>query len=328
MWKRRERGAGEVLARPSYLFNNFSAGDRHMAYASSKEVLAVPVRGGEAHKIPLPRRKVLMGLRHVRVGGFPEPLVALSGDFGLQIWEEDGSRMVAGIGLDGLLPGASGPADEVTGFAKGIGALPDTNQVAVGLSNGETKLLALSSMGSLSVCRTLQQHASVVGCVDCDGPSLATGAEDGEVAVWRVGEGHAPAGLFANDGDMVTCLRTCASEASCIAGFYTGRIRIYRLDAMELSVVVNAHSRALTGLAVAESGREFASVSEDQVLSVWSAPDYGAGDAQAESVELIFADRAVNNLVVGVAFVGGSGDRIAAVAYEKKALLQWDLHRG
>lgn len=97
-----------------------------------------------------------------------------------------------------------------------------------------------------------------------------------------------------------------------------GKIRLFRPSVQELSIEISAHSRNINAITVHPTQYLAASVSDDQILHVWTLPDYSSASYSSSEVNLFCSCSLENKKLTGVSFL--SDDRIGVVAYDDDEL--------
>jgi WD repeat-containing protein 54 len=120
-------------------------------------------------------------------------------------------------------------------------------------------------------------------------------------------------------GSGFPCTSLVVKDDYIFAAFMNGKLRLYRVSPVqEMSVEISAHARTINAVCVHPSQYLAASVGDDQILHVWSLPDYSAGSYTSAEVNLFCSNQIENKKLTGVAFL--SDDRIGVVAYDDDEL--------
>jgi WD40 repeat protein len=210
---------------------------------------------------------------------------------------------------------------------------PDGKGVVACSDEGHVLLL---HVWSGQVLCTFRGHSAAVAClaVSRDGKRIASGGSDKAVCLWDVAAGRevslvGPADLFDSlsfgqrlppltqavfgpDGRLLVTASRIDSPAS-------GRLQFWDADTGQLERMVDAHTGAITGIAISRDGKRLASVGTDRTVKVWNCDTWQPAATIAGGPQQ----------VLRVAF--GPGRQLAGICPDEQQGLQvriWDADSG
>ena len=196
--------------------------------------------------------------------------------------------------------------------------------IFVGTSLGNVLVFSIepSTKASGDVFETgftlLHNLQTVKNPIMCTGGSLSVLASANETGcIFTFDVSGAFELLFKHEGYgfPVTCMAVL--DDVIYAGFSSGHIRIYRSNIHECSVEFTAHTRALCGILLLPRSNFFVSCSEDQLMRVWSLPNFTS--TTASHVDMLFTEQISNRLCTGMAAFSDS--RICIASYDDDNLI-------
>jgi WD40 repeat protein len=122
--------------------------------------------------------------------------------------------------------------------------------------------------------REYKHTSPLVGCrIDPSGRFAFAGAQDNAVVRWELATGKKA--VLAGHKSWVRALAFAAKERLLFSGDWTGRIKVWPIDADAPAArqTVAAHKGWLRALAVSPDGRTLASCGNDHLVRLWSVPD-------------------------------------------------------
>ena len=139
------------------------------------------------------------------------------------------------------------------------------------------------------------------------------------VPILRVG-GEVPMSRL--EGDVSPCTALALVNGVAIAGFLSGRMRLFDVVSRRKLADVAAHAGSINALAVSSDGANLASVGDDGRVQVWSLPEFsdGAPIAADGFLSVAFSATVPNRLLVGCAFHPLSANLIVS-CYDSDRLL-------
>lgn len=154
----------------------------------------------------------------------------------------------------------------------------------------------------------LEAHADEVWCVAFarTHASLACGARDGAVAVWRWAERGAAARKLLGHSQAVSALAWSPADALLASGSLDGTVRVWRAEEGECVATLAGHSDGVVALAWLPDGRHLVSTAHDRLVLVWDVP--GQRVAQRVPCRVRLHDLAV----------APGGEQLVAVCQERR----------
>ena len=218
----------------------------------------------------------------------------------LQIWKEDGTRMLGYISKDDIPNGGSD-----TYFVGSCGC--DLQQsIVVGSSRGYISMLSLSEDQGLqfSVASTLVgRFREPIAVVCCYRNTALSCNEVGQVTFWDLKHMNEVISL---DQTGVSATVGTTFKKYGIIGFGSGEVRVYNLREKVIVASLWAHARWITGIAKHPSRPIFVTCAEDGYIHAWA--------IRRGEIELVASKELLNMLLTGVTVLG---DIVYAVSYDK-----------
>ncbi|RYH00640.1 hypothetical protein EON65_48970 [archaeon] len=198
------------------------------------------------------------------------------------------------------------------------GVTGQDNFLCVGCSTGTITVFDCSgdlTRGNYPLLHSLETLNHSVYALNSSPSLLAAGDDYGNIFVYRIESAFERAFTIRGAGQPCTCLFN--TEFVVFAGFSTGHIRVYRTDTTELAIEIAAHVRLVSGLSYNEELQLAASCSPDQVVHVWSVPNFRS--KANSSLDCVFSQQLENKMCTGVAFVGDH--KLAVAVYDDEELV-------
>jgi WD40 repeat protein len=322
----------ESSGSPSLQFNNLSHSVERgsVAYVHGTQVLIQGLHGQRfKKKIPLRDDNCdVASASFVCLHGVE--LLVIASSIGIQIWSADGGTMKYFAPISTFIPLPVGVTEDAYSeeFMQGIAGTM-SGHVFVGTSRGnievfrqkddysdiiyEKKTYLGGSPGSPS-------EMIPVSAVAASSTTMVYGNECGDLVFFEISSDFERG--FKLKGNGVCCTSIVIKSDVVAAGFSNGLIRFYRAQVQECIFEIAAHSRAVYGLSLDKDANIMASCSEDQLVSIWSFPDFTArGNSECS---LISSHRMMDRIITGVAIVEGTTDIIVA-AYDDDMLYTLSL---
>ena len=325
---------------PSLVSNNLSSavfGDRggfRLCYVHKDELIIVESKTGSGFertvKLDLKNTQVFCasfvgfagggGGRGISSGKYlapPAEYLVLCSNQGAQLWSVDGERMEWFHQLCDLLEDGTVSADAMQlqfmrgacGFQSSLGV----SCLALGSSVGT--VYVINTAGDV-LHRLSTQSSAAISATASSARSVFCANDDGDILGFRVHDNFDTFLRMPGRGEACTAL--CCKGDVVIAGFVTGHIRVIRAELGELAIELAAHSRCLTALSLFPSGGAYiASVGEDQLLHVWSCPDFLT--PSGSDMDLGFASRLEHCLCTGVSWLPDG--RLLVASFDEENLV-------
>lgn len=294
---------------PSLLPNNLSLrpdGDR-LAYVRLNEVICMNTTPGriDHHRIAAPAKSQLCQAAFISVKGASYLVVTSSS--GVYVWSDDGASMLFFLALSDVTTG-----DIEQQYMRGVAS--NETCLFVGTSLGQVLEICIPGSTNIEFKSTIIASKHPVSCMCTSSDFLLCADDTGDVYCFSAPATLSSSPLYAVTGNNYPCTSMVANSTSFIAGFSTGHIRAYKLTTGDLLVVVNAHIRCITGLALNHLENLLVSTSEDQFVNVWSVGDLTT--KSAKSFSLLSPIKLENHLCTGVCFFRDG--RIGVAAYDEE----------
>lgn len=181
-------------------------------------------------------------------------------------------RLAAATSADGLLLVYELESGEQVLRAPGLGSrdivfMPDSQQILVGLINGELRLVSVSDG---TVTGTFRGHRGVVRgvAVSADGSRIASSSEDGTVRVWDTESGQVLAVLNANAGEAWAVAMTSDGQRV-LVGYLNETLVLWDVESREPVHVLEGHTNRVWDVVIAHDDVTAISTSYDGVVIQW-----------------------------------------------------------
>ncbi|DBA02024.1 TPA: hypothetical protein N0F65_000271 [Lagenidium giganteum] len=304
----------------SHVWNNLSKHADSLVYAHLDEVVLVnaAVTPCVAQKLPVAEKAFVHQVRICQLGH--AEYIVVASDNGVQIYDAAGEHSLHDIVLKDVV---DAPEEGSALFCRGIASANSEKPVIlVGTSVGKVFVIgkdigAKSGSGQeFELLDTLGDHKHSITTIDAvkAGTAIASGDDEGTILVRNAEETFEVVHRITGDGFPVTSLRFCA-DTWLLAGYLTGRLRIFKKETFRVHAEVAAHSRAITALDVWEN--HVVSVGEDTFLNVWEL----SGCKVSPRIKLVSSQSVANDLLSGVAFAGLK--HIITATYDTTHLKLW-----
>lgn len=204
-----------------------------------------------------------------------------------------------------------------THFSKGITAT-DNSFICTGTSSGNVVVINVPSRGGegISFFDSLETKESPISSLGSSIALVACGNDNGDIFGFDPNSAFERVCRFSGIG--FPCTSVAVKDDYIFASFMNGKIRLFRPSVQELSIEISAHSRNINAITVHPTQYLAASVSDDQILHVWTLPDYSSASYSSSEVNLFCSCSLENKKLTGVSFL--SDDRIGVVAYDDDEL--------
>jgi WD40 repeat protein len=233
---------------PSLLYNNLTAAGRKVAYIHQTDVHILDTSSSTC---------TTLGVKGA------SQVASYGGDKLLTITKDEAVT----FGSDEKQLGVAKLATPDSLGTRGIGVINDI--AFVGHSNGSISVVSLKDNKTIS---TLQQHADGITAITCGEvgePVVVSADMSGDIIVWSV-DGKVKAKIARAEGETPTSIAVGAGHI--IVSYGSGKIRFFDGSGKK-RIEVSAHARWINAISFNSATNTLASVSEDQLLQLWSVTD-------------------------------------------------------
>lgn len=299
----------QIQVTPSLLHNNLITSGRSLAYVSNVKpnpqivlISADSLSSGklQTSQVKYKSEEEILSLNYVNLRG--QYYLILGFYQSLQIWNEEGSRMLGHISKDDIIS-----ADSETYFI-GSCAVDSLQSIAIGCSKGCISIVSDNAEQQFSIKSTyFSRVQEPVACICAHESKILAFHENGKGTFFdlaRNGE------VRVVDGPNVTATVSTIVKKYGIVAFGSGEVRIYNMRDESLLAVVWAHTRWITAICRHDSRPIFVTCSEDCTYSAWA--------LRNRKVEMVCSKDLPHTLLTGVCFVG---ERVMLVGYDKPKLM-------
>jgi len=265
----RPNGAFSLPATASFLPNNLSFLENCVSVVKFNDVFLSNYGSGDSNKVTLsPKTSV-----------FQASLQLLHSEVFLVIASTEGTHLYMNDGLEMkfFLPiGVSASVDtQDVAFACGIASSSD-GFIFTGTSSGTITVIHVPSGSGegISFHSALPSSDFPVLALGASASVLACGNDNGDIFGFHPNAEADFARKCKFAGSGYPCTSIVVRDATIIAGFSLGNIRMYSATHNEMTLEVTAHARAIYGLCLHPSLPLLASCGEDQHLHVWTLDNF------------------------------------------------------
>jgi hypothetical protein len=301
---------------PSLRFNNASLSTVGLCAYAERERVRVddPFDGGESRSLSIPGARSVSQARWVTVDGAEYLGVASGG--GLHLLDSAGDKLLAMFPNDEIPKNPDCEQALCGDYVTSVEGVAGTQLVCVGSAQGMLVLLHFDAKRKrLSLEASARAHRRSVSALGSSVSNMASGDENGHVAVWCAG-GLEQVCAFPSMG--CPCCSVVVRADRVVAAFVSGVVRVYDIARARVQIEIDAHCRTLNAIALHPQYDVFASAGEDGFINVWQLPDKRNLD-----VRLVASLRVPDALLCGVAFLLDGSNRLAALAYDSPKLYVW-----
>mmetsp|Transcript_22331 Transcript_22331/g.28927 ORF Transcript_22331/g.28927 Transcript_22331/m.28927 type:complete len:320 (+) Transcript_22331:88-1047(+) len=300
---------------PTYTLNNLSASESSLAYVAGSEI-AMPHLNGEWRSINLQDDCKCFQAKFVSLQNVT--LLVLAMDFGIQIWNAGGTRMLFFLPLDGVIECSP---DECK-FTRGIAGVPDGEYIFVGTFTGDLLIINAQVVEEdrIEFMQAVPGHSCPITALAASEIWLASGDEKGTLVIRDIANGFDIIHTLEGQGFPVTSL---AINGDLLAASYsTGHLRFFQITSGSMVVEIAAHSRCINAIDIHPDQQVLVSIGDDTFLNIWTLPDLSRPNG-GDGVSLLYSDHVENRLLTGVSFLSDDVKQIAATSYDYDGLSMW-----
>ena len=122
-------------------------------------------------------------------------------------------------------------------------------------------------------CGQLAAHASGVTClaVARDGKVIASGGQDDQIKLWRVGTGEPPRAIPSPSASKIAGLALSPDGTLLAVATSSKTITMYRTGDLQSVRTLSGHTASVTGIAFSPDGKLIVSASQDRTARIWDA---------------------------------------------------------
>lgn len=308
-----------LVESPSYQCNNLSYNHDtdSLCFVKNTEVF-VHAKSSLSHKKIATRASAecVCTAAFVSVEGL-EYLV-LASSVGIQVWTTDGETLRYFSPIADL-QGASSVRDDDMQFTQGIGAI-NSGYICVGTSWGNIVVLTakFEDDGEVKFGSTIHGKTSTaISAIAASNDVMASGNESGDISFYECDGDFEPIFHVPGTGAMITSI--VSRECAVAAALSTGTVKVFRSDAREQVLEINAHARSIMSLHLHED--VMVSCGDDSIVSVWTFSNSCRGEET--TISLVESQAVMNRMLVGAAF---TGTEVITLAYDDQKVYSKNMN--
>eukprot|EP00455_Lapot_gusevi_P043654 TRINITY_DN533_c0_g1_i10.p1 TRINITY_DN533_c0_g1~~TRINITY_DN533_c0_g1_i10.p1 ORF type:complete len:279 (+),score=51.99 TRINITY_DN533_c0_g1_i10:156-992(+) len=187
---------------------------------------------------------------------------------------------------------------------KGVSSDGDS-RIFIGTSHGNVLVLTVTP-DALVMTQTVCEQKTNISDVAANTQTVAVADMDGHIILLDPSNLQVTHIFPASIPDP--CLTVSLVGQYLLAGYLSGKIRIFDISNPHLKVEIDAHSRPIYALHVHPHKPVFATGGEDTVVNVWSLPDADG------KVALLYSSEVKDTLICGLQFAHNTENTVLCVA--------------
>lgn len=299
----------EISESPSFVSNNltYSFETESVAYINDSNVFLHNLPNKKIKKLDMKTSTCdVTSISFISVG--TDELLAITSSKGIQIWNAAGTSMryfaeiktfidSNTITLEDYMIGTA----SIEPYTLCIGDSRGNVHILEGVNNSGDDFRLVQSVNNNSTTGNIVP----VTAVSTSDNYMAFSDEYGNTSFHMNSNSNDYKQVWLSEGNGSCCTSLVSLRDAFIAGYSNGVLKVFRADLSELVYEITAHSRCIQGLSVDHDNALIASVSEDQLLSIWSYDSEFSWES---------THRIDDRLLVGVAFI--EEDTLIASAYD------------
>lgn len=301
----------EVSDSPSFVSNNlaYSFDTESVVYINDSNVFIHNLSFRKIKKLDMKTSTCdITSINFISLG--TDDLLAITSSKGVQIWNAQGSSMryfaelhtfidSNTISLEDYMIGTASfePCKICIGDSRGY------VHILEGLNNSSDDFRLVKSVNNNS--SSTNGNIVPVTAISTSDNYIGFADEYGNISFHSTSNSDDYEQIWLSEGNGSCCTSLVSLRDSFIGGYSSGVLKVFRADLCELVFEITAHARCIQGLSVDHDNSLIASVSEDQLLSIWSFDSEFSWKS---------THRIDDRLLVGVAFI--EEDTLIVSAYD------------